>query len=50
MDDSFAMLILSVTADIGPPLSYVKTQSANRLELIVTHKGKLGKSFFSPGN
>ncbi len=43
LPDSFAMLILDVTADLGPPVSYVKTQSATRLELIVSKKGKLGK-------
>jgi hypothetical protein len=39
LPDSFALLILAVTADLGPPVSYVKTQSA-RMELVVSKKGK----------
>ena len=43
LPDSFAMLILTVTADLGPPVSYVKTsQPVNRMELIVNKKAKLG--------
>ena len=40
LPDSFALLILAVTADLGPPVSYVKTQSA-RMELVVSKKAKL---------
>lgn len=43
LPDSFAMLILAVMADLGPPVSYVKTsQSVNRMELIVNKKTRLG--------
>ena len=37
--ESFAILILTVTADLGPPVSYVKTPPAtSRLELVITAK------------
>lgn len=36
---AFAMLILQVTADLGPPVSYVRTSPAtNRIEVVVGRK------------
>ena len=43
--DAFAMLIVQVTSDLGPPVSYVKTRSANRIELVITKKAKSSKLF-----
>jgi len=39
LPNSFALLILSVTADLGPPVSYVKTSPGTRyIELVINKK------------
>ena len=42
--DSFPLLILSVTADLGPPISYVKTPPGTRFIELVINKKKASPS------
>jgi len=47
--EAFAVLILTVTAELDPPISYVKTSTAtSRIELVISEKKKIARGENQP--